>query len=163
MTYFRLDEGQPVDAFYIVRSIIMTGVVGISIWDLWARHAAPQLFGMSFDVPDILQQSFFFNQRLVAEFVYVSLCTALLPLCYIYVWRPLVRRALYVESWLIHGLTYGFALHVTFFCLIAAFDGLRIDLLTNVSFLIGWLIGHVATSLGIAGFVRLRELNRMEI
>jgi len=160
MAYFEVEGQAPTKPFRLVLTLIMSGIVALSAWELWGRHLAPHFYGHELASAGIIQVMFGIKNRLVAEAVYFPVAIPFLSTVYLFLWRPLLCLIAHSRHWLLSGLSYGGTLFL-------ASQAVLFYLARNPSHeglieqsVSGWFMGTLLTGITLSGFVHLCELGR---
>ncbi|MEP1443016.1 MAG: hypothetical protein ABJK39_08405 [Hyphomicrobiales bacterium] len=160
MSYFKLDRGQTVDTSYVIQSLLMAGFVASAAFIGFARAFVPWLGINVFDPISSTFSSLHGYNLIAAEIVTFLILAAILPLAYVFIWRPIAAQLLETRNWLMHSIGFGmtFSGFVTMMTKLFVSD-------PSVSFgtLSPLAVSIVFASLSLGGMIRLCELNQIEI
>ena len=160
MSYFTLDRRQPVDASYVVKSLLMAGFVASAVYIGSARAFVPWL---GINVYDPISSAFSGlrgYELIAAEIVAFLTLATILPLVYILIWRPITVQLLETQNWIIHSVGFGMVFSGFVTMMIKLFVS---DPSVNVDTLSPLAISIVFASFSLGGMIRLRELNQIQI
>lgn len=156
ITHANADPGMPRLSAAMLGRTIAAGIVGLIVWEVFARLIAPLWIGSALDPTGLVEAAFGVSGT---PAMVIHLLTGLLafPIGYVFLVRPLAVAVLPGLPWPLLGLAYGAALWVFAMYGMASLLGGMPPFLDFAPIAWASLVGHLGLGLGIAGTVAMLD------
>ena len=130
--------------------MVAAGLVGLVLWEAFARLVAPLWIGFVLDPTGLLQMAFGVTGA-PAEAMHLVLGLVVFPAGYVFVARPVLGRFGAAPHWVVPGLIWGVVLWVGAMYVVASLIGGAPAFMGFQPVAWASLVGHLLVGLGIAG------------
>jgi len=137
--------------------VILSGLAGLVVWEIFARVVAPYWIGGPLDPLPLIQMTFGLT-GVPAEAVHILTGLVAYPVGYLFIMTPLAAMVMPRANWLLLGAVYGVGLWVFAMYVIASLVGGMPPFLGFQPIAWASLAGHVGLGLGIAGAAGLTSV-----
>lgn len=145
----------------LATTVLLGGVAGEVVWEIWARLITPFLVGGPLEPAALVQDVFGLQTRLPAEIIHVLVGLIAYPLGYIFIARPIARAVTPFLPWWVVGLGYGVGLWVFALYIMAHFFAGQPAFLGFIPLTWASLAGHLAFAVALVSVIERRMNHRM--
>jgi uncharacterized membrane protein AbrB (regulator of aidB expression) len=153
----RMPPSQTMDISHLIMTVLLAGLAGELVWEIWARFITPLWVGGPLEPAALVQDVFKLKSRLPAEIIHVAVGLIAYPIGYLFIAQPVARAVTPFFPWWVVALGYGVGLWIFALYIMAHLFAGHPPFLGFIPLTWASLIGHLAFAVALGAVVNYRQ------